>query len=76
MNEAPARGEQRAQFRTACGRELAVGRLEVGGRSRAIERITLSISRQSYDDETVWASLTPAEARRLAFWLLDHAARA
>jgi putative redox protein len=74
MNEpAPAKGRPRSSFWTTCGRELAVSSLKVDCETHAIERITLSISRQSHDDDRVWASLTPEEARRLAQWLLAQA---
>ncbi|MQA87448.1 MAG: hypothetical protein GEV03_23195 [Streptosporangiales bacterium] len=70
----PSDAPVRHALRTTCGRELAVGRLRLSGLDHPVTRVTLEIGCQPYDRDAVWASLTAAEARRLAARLLAQAA--
>jgi putative redox protein len=63
-------------FRTMCGRSLRVGRLPLGAPDRPVWRVSLDIGHSPDGDHGAWASLTPAEARRLAAALLAQAAAA
>jgi hypothetical protein len=58
---------------TSCGRQLVVGRLRLDGLAHPVHRVTLDVGCQPYDHDQVWASLTVAEARRLAGLLLAQA---
>ncbi|MGH3416657.1 MAG: hypothetical protein ACRDVE_15970 [Actinocrinis sp.] len=62
--------------RTACGREFAVGDLRLERLGHPVGRVSLSTYPQPQDIGTLWASLTAQEARRLAAYLLAHAALA
>lgn len=62
--------------RTTCGREFTVGKLRLEHVGHATARVSLSTPLLSQDVETLWASLTPREARELAGHLLAHAAAA
>lgn len=59
--------------RTACGRELTIGRLRLDGVRPCVGRVTLDVGCEPYDRGEVWASLTPDEARCVALALLDEA---
>jgi len=61
-------------FRTACGREIRVGHLVLGGGHRPAHRVSLDIGASSDSETGVWAGLTAGEARRLAAALLMQAA--
>lgn len=60
--------------RTACGRELDVGRLALGDAEHPAHRVTMHIAECDGCDDGAWASLTVGEARRLANALLTEAA--
>lgn len=62
--------------RTVCGREFTVGNLRLENLARPAGRVSLSTRPLPQDGDTLWASLTPQEARRLAAHLLAHAAAA
>jgi putative redox protein len=62
--------------RTVCGREFTVGELRLEHVGHPIVRVSFSTHPLPQDGETLWASLTPDEARRLAAYLLSHAAAA
>jgi putative redox protein len=62
--------------RTTCSREFAVGHLNLAQIRYPASRVTLSTDCLPDDRGCLWASLTPAEARRLAALLLAHAAEA
>jgi putative redox protein len=62
--------------RTACGREITIGRLRVTDPPRVADRVTMWLEHQPHDNGEVWASLTPAESRALAGRLLAQAAAA
>ena len=68
--------QSRDVVRTACGREFTVGELRLEHMAHPAARVSLSTHPLPQDDETLWASLTPDEARRLAAHLLSHAAAA
>lgn len=61
-----------AEVRTGCGRRLVVGRLLLDAVA-PIGRVTLRASGQPGDDNDMWTSLTVAEARLLAGYLLAQA---
>jgi putative redox protein len=65
-----------AVFRTTCGRQVQVGRLDLGDAQRPAHRVSLDIGHLPGQDDGSWAALTPAEARRLAAALLSQAAAA
>jgi putative redox protein len=65
-----------AGFRTACGRQVQVGRLDLGDMQQPAHRISLDIGHLPGQEDGSWAALTPAEARRLAAALLSQAAAA
>jgi len=60
---------------TACGRRIEVGELRLDGVGLRIGRVTLTVGPERGGTSTVWAGLTAAEARELAWLLLDRAAR-
>jgi hypothetical protein len=60
-------------FRTACGREIRVGHLVLGGGRHPAQRISLDIGASPHGGTGTWAGLTASEARRLAAALLMHA---
>jgi hypothetical protein len=53
-----------------------VGHLRIDRIPRPAARVTFSAERRPQDLGSLWASLTPAEARLLADFLLAHAAAA
>lgn len=63
-------------FRTTCGRAIRVGLLTLGGAQHPPRRVSLDIGPSSGAEDSVWAGLTAAEARRLAAALLAQAAAA
>lgn len=66
----------RAGFTTTCGRQVQVGRLDLGDAQRPVHRVSLDIGHPPGQDDGSWAALTPAEARRLAANLVSQAAAA
>lgn len=62
--------------RTVCGREFTIGELRLEHVAHPAARVSLSTHPLPQDAETLWASLTPDEARRLAAHLWSHAAAA
>ncbi|HZU55156.1 MAG TPA: hypothetical protein VFA06_04760 [Actinocrinis sp.] len=62
--------------RTTCGREFTVSGLRLERLAHPAARVSLSTSPLPQDGDTLWASFTPQEARRLAAHLLAHAAAA
>jgi putative redox protein len=69
-------GQGHEHVRTSCGRELAVGRLDVGDAEHPLRRIFLDLGGCPGCDGTSWAGLTVAEAQRVARALLAEAAAA
>lgn len=69
-------GVGRDVVRTVCGREFTVSDLRLDQLAHPAARVSLSTRRLPQDADTLWASLTPEEARRLAAHLLAHAAEA
>lgn len=69
-------GTGRDVVRTVCGREFTVGGLRLEHLAHPAARVSLSTHRLPQDTETLWASFTADEARRLAAHLLAHAAAA
>lgn len=73
----PVRHRHRVEpdvLRTGCGREVAVGRIQLDELGSPVGRVTLDIDCEPLDRREVWASFTPDEARRLAARLYAHAA--
>lgn len=68
-----AREQQSAAIRTDGGREVRVGRLTLED-AAPIGRVILRVTCQRAERGHLWASLTAAEARRLAAELLGQAA--
>jgi hypothetical protein len=68
-----ARAEKPATIRTDGGREVRVGRLTLE-EAAPIGRVILRVTCQRAERGHLWASLTAAEARRLAADLLGQAA--
>ena len=50
-------------FRTACGREIRVGHLVLGGGHRPAHRVSLDIGASSDSETGIWAGLTEEERR-------------
>jgi len=69
-------GKRRDHLRTSCGREVTVGRLDLGDAHHPARRIFLDLSSCPGCDGTNWAGLTVAEARQVASALLAEAAAA
>lgn len=63
-------------LRTTCGREFIVGAVRLDQVPHAAARIFISTHLLPVDQGTLWASMTVQEARRLAAFLMDHAAAA
>jgi len=70
------RGLGRDVVRTTCGREFTVSGLRLEKLAHPAARVSLSTRPLPQDGDTLWASFTPQEARRLAAHLLAHAAAA
>jgi len=68
------RAGQHVCFRTACGREISVGHLALGGGRHPAQRVSLGVGASSGAGDGTWAGLTAGEARRLAAALLLQAA--
>ena len=66
--------DHHVSFLTACGREIRVGHLILGGGRDPAKRVGLGISAASDADDGTWAGFTADEARRLAAALLLQAA--
>jgi uncharacterized OsmC-like protein len=64
----------RTGFRTTCGRQVQVGRLDLGDTGQPAHRVSLDIGQLPGQEDGSWAALTPAEARQLAAALLGQAA--
>jgi hypothetical protein len=60
---------------TACGRAIRVGELRFEAPGLRVARVTLAVGPERGGSSKVWAGLTPAEARALAWQLLDQAGR-
>jgi uncharacterized OsmC-like protein len=63
-------------LRTSCGREVTVGRLDLGDARHPDRRIFLDLGTCQGCDGTSWAGLTVSEARQVARALLAEAAAA
>ena len=63
-------------LRTSCGRDLTIGRLELGDAAHPAGRVFIDLGKCRDCDGSAWAGLSPAEARRLAAALLSQAAAA
>jgi len=70
------RGHKHLHIRTACGRQISVGLLELGDMRHPAERISLDISPAPGTGDGTWAGLTIREARELAAALLAESAAA
>jgi hypothetical protein len=68
------RAGQHISVRTACGREIQIGHLALGGGAHPAQRVSLAISASRDTPDGTWAGLTAAEARQLAVALLVQAA--
>lgn len=66
--------QQETVFRTTCGRQIRIGRLDLGDTQWPAHRVTVDIGHAPGLEDGSWAALTPAEARRLAAALLSQAA--
>jgi hypothetical protein len=64
------------RFRTSCGRELTTGRLALGDAGYPVTRVFVDLGDCPGYEDNHWASLTVAEARQLAAYLLAEAAAA
>jgi uncharacterized OsmC-like protein len=64
----------REQLRTSCGREVTVGRLELGDAQHPARRIFVDLGGCPGCEGASWAGLTVAEARQIARALLAEAA--
>ncbi|MGW3248789.1 OsmC family protein [Streptomyces sp. NPDC001070] len=60
-------------IRTRSGREITVSRFDPAELPVGTGRVVLDISRESFAEQPGWASMTPAEARRLAMELTAQA---
>ena len=69
-------GPGREHVRTSCGRELTVGRLDLGDAGHPARRIFLDLGGCPGCDGSSWAGLTVAEAQQVAWALLAEAAAA
>jgi putative redox protein len=69
-------GHGRDHLRTSCGREVTVGRLDLGDARHPARRIFLDLGSCPGCEGTSWAGLTVAEARQVASALLAEAAAA
>ncbi|MFD0274225.1 OsmC family protein [Kitasatospora sp. NPDC127111] len=66
--------ETQSLLRTRCGRTITVSRFAEGVMPPDLGRVVLDMAREPYDQDLVWASLTPDEARALAGLLIQQAA--
>ncbi len=62
-----------ASVHTQCGRDIAVGRLVIRAVPEPIGRVVMRINCARAERDLLWTSLTPAEARLLAGYLLGQA---
>jgi putative redox protein len=69
-------GHGHEHLRTSCGREVTVGRLDLGDARHPARRIFLDLGACPGCDGTSWAGLTAAEAQRIGYALLAEAAAA
>lgn len=74
-NEAGA-AHSHESVRTSCGRELTIGRLDLGDVQHPARRIFVDLGVCPGCEGTSWAGLTAAEARQVARTLLAEAAAA
>jgi putative redox protein len=74
--QAARSGQGHERVRTSCGRELTVGRLDLGDAQHPSHRIFLDLGERPGCNGTSWAGLTVAEARQIARALLAAAAAA
>jgi uncharacterized OsmC-like protein len=61
---------------TSCGRELTVGKLDLGDSQHPVQRIFLDLGGCPGSDGSTWAGLTVAEARLIGHALLAEAVAA
>jgi putative redox protein len=69
-------GHGREHLHTSCGRELTVGRLDLGDAGHPARRVFLDLGGCTGGDASSWAGLAVAEARQFARALLAEAAAA
>jgi putative redox protein len=69
-------GHEHEYLRTSCGREVTVGRLDLGDARHPARRIFLDLGGCSGCGGTNWAGLTVAETRQVAAALLAEATAA
>jgi putative redox protein len=69
-------GQGHEHVRTSCGREVRVGRLDLGDARQPARRVFLDLGDCPGSDRTSWAGLTVAEARQVGRALLAEAAAA
>ena len=69
-------GPQHDHVRTACGRDLTIGRLALGDAAHPAGRVFLDLGPCPGCSGSSWAGLSAAEARQLAAALLAQAAAA
>jgi hypothetical protein len=66
-------GRPHEHVRTACGREVTIGRLALGDARHPAARVFVDLGACPGCDGASWAGLTVAEARQLARALLAQA---
>jgi putative redox protein len=74
ITKAARSGHGHEHLHTSCGREVTVGRLDLGNARHPARRIFLDLGGCPGCDGTSWAGLTVAEARQVARALLAEAA--
>lgn len=69
-------GQGHEHVRTTCGREITVGRLDLGDAMHPARRVFIDLGGSPGGDGASWAGLTVAEAQQVARALLAEAAAA